>query len=70
MNITKNSVVFYKYGEIADVGVISVGVRGSRVLVCLVKYWSSNYYDDSWSTLECLTLIGPPILGVFSDEGN
>lgn len=65
MNITKNSVVFYKYAEIADVGVISK-VEGH-------EYWSaqsSHYYDDSWSTLECLTLIGPPILGVFSDEGN
>jgi thioesterase domain-containing protein len=65
MDITKDSVVFYKYEETIDAGVIG--------RVEDHEYWSAwvnHYYDDSWCSLEHLTLIGPPILGVFNDEGN
>jgi hypothetical protein len=63
MDITKNSVVFYNYGIAYDAGVIGKVEND--------EYWSawvSGYYVDSWSSLENLTLIGPPILGVFNDE--
>lgn len=65
MDITKNSVVFYRYEEITDAGVISK-IEDNEYWSAWVRY----YYDESWCTDECLTLVGPPILGVFNDEGN
>ncbi len=65
MQITKNSVVLYRHEDITDIGAIS-RIEGDEYW----SAWANHYYDDSFCDLESLTLIGPPILGVFNDEGN
>ncbi len=62
--ITKNSVVAYRWGGITDYGVIS-RIEGD-------EYWSAwcSYWENSYCDTETLTLIGPPILGVFNNKGN